>query len=44
MPHLRRILFELNRGEMVSEKARKALRVVNYSAALAASSSRISYT
>jgi len=27
IPHLRRILFDLNRGEMVSEKARKALRV-----------------
>ncbi len=27
IPHLRRILFELNRGESVSEKARKALRV-----------------
>lgn len=27
MPHLRRILFDLNRGEMVSEKARKALRI-----------------
>ncbi|HVE43587.1 MAG TPA: ATP-binding protein [Gammaproteobacteria bacterium] len=27
IPHLRRILFELNRGEMVSEKARRALRV-----------------
>jgi signal recognition particle GTPase len=27
IPHLRRILFELDRGEMVSEKARKALRV-----------------
>lgn len=28
IPHLRRILFELNRGEHVSEKARKALRVL----------------
>ncbi len=27
IPHLRRILFDLNRGEMVSEKARKALRI-----------------
>lgn len=27
IPHLRRILFDLNRGEMISEKARKALRV-----------------
>lgn len=27
IPHLRRILFELDRGEMVSEKARRALRV-----------------
>jgi hypothetical protein len=27
IPHLRRILFDLNRGEMVSEKAKKALRV-----------------
>lgn len=27
MPHLRRILFDLNRGETVSEKAKKALRV-----------------
>src|SRR3990167_5548095 len=27
IPHLRRILFDLNRGDMVSEKAKKALRV-----------------
>lgn len=27
IPHLRRVLFELDRGEMVSEKARRALRV-----------------
>lgn len=27
IPHLRRILFDLNRGETVSEKAKKALRV-----------------
>src|SRR3990167_10799100 len=27
IPHLRRVLFDLNRGEMVSEKARRALRV-----------------
>lgn len=27
IPHLRRILFDLDRGEKVSEKARKALRV-----------------
>lgn len=27
IPHLRRILFDLNRGEMVSEKAKRALRV-----------------
>ncbi|MDR3492775.1 MAG: ATP-binding protein [Gammaproteobacteria bacterium] len=27
MPHLRRILFDLNRGDNVSEKAKKALRV-----------------
>ncbi|HEX4045889.1 MAG TPA: ATP-binding protein, partial [Gammaproteobacteria bacterium] len=27
VPHLRRVLFDLNRGEMVSEKAKKALRV-----------------
>jgi hypothetical protein len=27
VPHLRRILFDLNRGETVSEKARRALRV-----------------
>ncbi len=27
VPHLRRILFDLDRGEMLSEKARKALRV-----------------
>jgi hypothetical protein len=27
IPHLRRILFDLDRGEMVSEKAKKALRV-----------------
>lgn len=27
VPHLRRILFELNRGELVSEKARRAFRV-----------------
>jgi len=26
-PHLRRILFDLNRGEIISEKARKALRI-----------------
>jgi hypothetical protein len=26
-PHLRRVLFDLNRGEMVSEKAKKALRI-----------------
>jgi len=27
IPHLRRILFDLDRGEMLSEKAKKALRV-----------------
>lgn len=27
VPHLRRILFDLNRGDLISEKARKALRV-----------------
>lgn len=27
IPHLRRILFDLDRGEMISEKAKKALRV-----------------
>lgn len=27
IPHLRRILFDLNRGEMVSDKAKRALRV-----------------
>lgn len=27
-PHLRRILFDLNRGELISEKAKKALRVL----------------
>jgi len=27
VPHLRRILFDLNRGEMISEKARRAMRV-----------------
>lgn len=28
IPHLRRILFDLDRGEMVSEKAKRALRVL----------------
>ena len=27
VPHLRRVLFELDRGDMMSEKARRALRV-----------------